>query len=742
MRKRGRDGVPDKPWKKHVGILAYDLRGFGRRSSHERRLAQERLALYARECTPPGAIQLGWRPTGDGGFIFFDGPLGSNFDAVGLFREEMMDLDIDSLSDVRFALHDGHVTFNGSDYDGPGLILVSRLLDGMPRQPAGMTVMSGELAELLRDDRSGMSEHLIRLIDIPAKEGLLENWANVVRVEFETKKEQGLFSGSLGPRPWGFQHHEWNFNPDEVATFLENQPRYIPAGFAARAALRSVTVLARSVEINEENANAIFAPILYAMALPLVAGTWPTRGGEVEDAVPAAAHAVDAVYAGRTALVVLAAAHALDAITALDAAHAARAAAITALDAVDATLDAAHAAHAARATRTAARATLDAAHAARAAAITADMRAILATQGEPEKLKSWMSSPVWPIGSEPVGFSEDFSSLRSGLLALDPSWSVWFDWYDQRLRGAPADMEKELARATALTGEDYKQGAVHMNLKVMAAIASPESRLTPTGDVIDISAQEQKIVRREIPGTEVPSKPDLSDQEYFDALREELDPVIEQFAEPTQDNIVPQLREAVADFGQILSKANRPRIWFVQIEALRNKIAQYVDTDDPKDAHFRINGLLDTLRDDELELEDRFPAEAEVQRARRGQRQRPLTDEEKAALREVVESAIETLSSDLQERFGDLLDDETPVVSEEETRALRDQPLTVEQRSRLYEVKAYFLRVYRLVDQPREMLMKALGNAENAAQAADRFVRVAEKFREVWDRIASFLTSG
>lgn len=728
MRKAGDSGVPDKPWKKHVGILAYDLRGYGKRPSHERRAAQERLERYAKACTPPGATQLGWRPTGDGGFIFFDGPLGSNFDAVGLFRAEMTELGIDPLPDVRFALHDGHVNFNGSDYDGPGLILVSRLLDGMPRLPSGMTVVSGELAELLRDDWAKFDTRMIRLLDIPSKERPLVAFAAVATSEFAEGASE-LFSDGFGPRPWGFQHHDWIFHRDEVAAFLEDQPKYIPAGFAARAALRSVSVLARFLEINDKNADAILAPILYAMAPPLAAGLWPTRGGDVADAAFAAHAAADAAAFAAP----LPAAHAPFAAFAAHIAADAQAAAAAA--------DAAFAAHVAAAAADAAfAAPVPAAHTT-AAADADDLRAVLGTRGDAANLKSVMSSPLWPGGYEPDGFSDDLSTLRSGLLALDPSWSVWFDWYEQRLRGASVDVQKELARATALTEEDYEKGAMHMNRKVMAALEKFERDRSPTPGTVDISPEEQKIVRRETPPVDVPSKPGLDVPEFFAELRDELVPTIRQFGEPTMGNIVPQLREAVTDLGAMLAESEKPRTWFTKLEAIRIEIGKYVDLGDPDTIPFRINVLLNMIRSHELELQDKFPEEARVHNARRSQHQRPLTDEQKAAFREVVDAAIDAISPDLQETFDELLDDDTPVVKDD-LAALRDQPLTVEQRDRLYRLKALMLRVKELVKQSPETLGKILGRAENAAKAVDRFVRVAEKFDEVWDRIASFLTSG
>lgn len=735
MRKVEDAAMSDSPWKKHVGILAYDLKGYGKRPSHERREAQERLEGYAQACAPRGAEIVGWRPTGDGGFIFFDGPLGANFDAVGLFRDEMTQAGVDPLTEVRFALHDGHVSFNGQDYDGPGLILVSRLLDGMPRQPAGLTVMSGQLAAALRDDRREMDGHLIRLIDIPAKEGPLELWACVVNVAFIGEAEQNQFKGSFGPRPWGFQHHTWEFDKNEVTEFLVTQPKYIPAGFAARAALRTVAILPGSVEVNQNRIDAVFAPAFHAMAPPLAAGTWPARGGEVLAAPSRAA----AVAANRAAIAAVAStAHAR--ATAAAGRAAARAAA-------SASASAAASATASATATAAATAAFDAASAhasasAFAASVTcADLRAILIADGEADRLRDVMTAPLW-LGGEPDGFAVSLSRMRAALLEHDHSWSVWLDWYDERLRGAPVDMDRDLARANALSEEDYTKGAAHMNCVVQKALEQFERERSPTPGTVDISPEQQKIVHRDEVPVDVSSKPGMDVQGFFAALRQELDPKLRRFGEPTKSNIVEQLKESVADLGAMLAESEAPRVWFTELEAMREEIGKHVDLNDPNTIPFRVKGLQKLIRSQELELQEKFPEEARVQNARRLQNQTRLTDAQQAAFREVVESAIDALSTDLQDTFGELLGDETPVVAEKDREALRDQPLTVEQRDRLYRLKALMLRVKELVEQPREKLEQALGRAHNAAQAIERFERVAEKFREVWDRIASFLTSG
>jgi len=713
MRKAGDSGVPDKPWKKHVGILAYDLRGYGKRPSHERRAAQERLAHYAQACTPPGATRLGWRPTGDGGFIFFDGPLGSNFDAVGLFREEMIELGVDPLPDVRFALHDGHVNFNGSDYDGPGLILVSRLLDGMPREPAGLVVLSGSLAKDLKDDRSDFDRHLVRLIDIQAKEGPLEIWAATTAADFSKSQSSAQFSASFGPRPWGFQHHSWDIDAEEVKTFLKSLPDRALQGIRARAVLRSVVNLL-PLEKETEAVGSIFGPLLHALVPPLVASTWPTSPFEPTE-----------VNMSLISAIAISARALGDAWTndAFDFAEI-----NVALGRLQSWIGASSSEGSLNLGATTSFST------------SPDLRAALQSKGDGERLCAIMLSPLWPEG-EPEGFSASLSKLRAALLADDPSWSVWLDWYDQRLRGAPADMEKELARATALTEEDYKKGAVHMNRTVQAALEKFERERSPTPGRVDISPEEQKIVRREAPPVETPSMPGVTDAQFFANHRAEIDAVGGPVLDPGSRNDLAIFRQPFEAIHRVLEASDSPKLWMNGIENFVDEVRHLQRVEQIDRLPPEVTMTLNALREHDLLIRDRFPEEAKVNNARRTQTQYELPEETPDALEEVLDVATDALSEELKTLLGDLLKD-APVAKAKPVKEIDDQPLTIQQRDTLYRLKALMLAVKGKVDQPREMLMKALGNAENAAQAADRFVRVAEKFREVWDRIASFLTSG
>ena len=67
----------------------------------------------------------------------------------------------------------------------------------------------------------------------------------------------------------------------------------------------------------------------------------------------------------------------------------------------------------------------------------------------------------------PEALSERWARMTSALLADDPNWHVWIDWYQDRLAGDGAgrllDLELEERRVLALSPEDLEQGAAHCN---------------------------------------------------------------------------------------------------------------------------------------------------------------------------------------------------------------------------------------------------------------------------------------
>ena len=90
------------------------------------------------------------------------------------------------------------------------------------------------------------------------------------------------------------------------------------------------------------------------------------------------------------------------------------------------------------------------------------------------------SMSIWPRAF-PNPYHEFWARLKAGLLAIpDENWQVWTDWYDDRLKGHPANEQHELARAL-LPNELWQQGPKVVNARIAEILAQKEEPppLTP-----------------------------------------------------------------------------------------------------------------------------------------------------------------------------------------------------------------------------------------------------------------------
>ena len=211
---------------------------------------------------------------------------------------------------------------------------------------------------------------------------------------------------------------------------------------------------------------AIVLPIFRAMALPLVAATYPARSGELRASASAAV--TDASDAGRATT------------TAAFAAGAA-------FNAVE-TVFAYAAAKADRATAYAA------ANAARAAALARERfipgplretdiwKAIdhdIAKIGGGMPVEALAEFPLWS-GHPPEWSRNLWPELKTSLLSLDEDWDVWTRWYDARLAGdaSPGGEELDIYRVT-LPEDLWKQGPRAVNAAIKAKEEEIEGRQKP-----------------------------------------------------------------------------------------------------------------------------------------------------------------------------------------------------------------------------------------------------------------------
>ena len=264
---------------------------------------------------------------------------------------------------------------------------------------------------------------------------------------------------------------------EDLLEWLQDKPRRCGQVIARRAALR-VLPYAFQHYTNDNWVTKFALALFRANAISWAASNFPAHDMRraVADAYFAAADASDSA----------------DAATYASARAAARAAADAAhdVDAADAYLAAADAA-----TYAAARAASDSANATYAAAAmwanaSADID-WLSREGDPVLAARRLTrEPLW-LRAAPERWQADWDAAAARLLTLDPSYQVWIDWYNRRIKGEnaafaiPGDTnraeDKDILAilADVTNGYFWGKGATYVNTTLQSWIDEARARVVP-----------------------------------------------------------------------------------------------------------------------------------------------------------------------------------------------------------------------------------------------------------------------
>ncbi|MEO9903868.1 MAG: hypothetical protein ABJF28_23980, partial [Nisaea sp.] len=128
--------------------------------------------------------------------------------------------------------------------------------------------------------------------------------------------------------------------------------------------------------------------------------------------------------------------------------------------------------------------------------------------------------PLWPHAI-PDEIAADWSRLSALLRDLDPNWSVWTEWYEDRLRGAgdprsrPLIEELEVERALILD-EEWEKGAAHVNALIAEIEAKYRAKVPeqkPASAQFELGADEKLHLRPSPP-------PEARDEAQDQSLRQ------------------------------------------------------------------------------------------------------------------------------------------------------------------------------------------------------------------------------
>ncbi|PCJ95184.1 MAG: hypothetical protein COA52_04105 [Hyphomicrobiales bacterium] len=244
--------------------------------------------------------------------------------------------------------------------------------------------------------------------------------------------------------------------------WLENQPERVSIAIAARVALRVLPLLneraglLQNLSINERIA-AGFLVVFRAVTLPWVAVKVPTYGIKQYQFTSASYASSSAAYAADTALASADAAFAYVYASAASAASAAYASADAAYaDAAYAYADTAYD---------------DAIW--QSIAIDRSQFEQATRENKSGKVTELLRLPLWE-SRVPKVIARNYPALFNALCELNPDWSVWREWYDNRLAGRVLSDAEELCYVQ-FEEEEWERGSAYINSEIKRRLAGVRS---------------------------------------------------------------------------------------------------------------------------------------------------------------------------------------------------------------------------------------------------------------------------
>ncbi|WP_193173763.1 hypothetical protein [Nisaea nitritireducens] len=162
--------------------------------------------------------------------------------------------------------------------------------------------------------------------------------------------------------------------------------------------------------------------------------------------------------------------------------------------------------------------------------------------------------PLWP-DTIPDEIGEDWAQLSDLLRDLDPNWSVWTEWYEDRLRGAddprsrPLIEELEVERAL-IPDEEWDKGAAHVN----ALIAEIEAKYRERVSVDEQSEAGEDGVHQD-PAT---STPEVEERIGGSSGGGDADPEIDDSIDPYYGNSLQGIAKDEVSSKPTASKSAQP----------------------------------------------------------------------------------------------------------------------------------------------------------------------------------------
>lgn len=298
-------------------------------------------------------------------------------------------------------------------------------------------------------------------------------------------------------------------------------------------------------------------------------------------------------------------------------------------------------------------------------ALAADMalaaQSAAANHEESQTLHELSLSPLWP-GGTPDAVIRNWDEMKAHLLVAGEDWQVWTDWYNDRLRGAPAYREVELDRVSV--AEDlFLDEPASVNNAIREKIDAHTASHFPAWQLLSVNDRTGLI------GLAVAR---VSNESVYERLCDQLQDTLRPLSNDQFSNLYASISGPVRLLNHALEeRRNAPLIIHRRVVQVARGCGEAIAENEILSNDFNVRTFLEDLNDAIRLIPEAVPAVADEIAKRGSSTLVGLSQEDLAAVRETANLLADNAEMPVQELVADGL--EALEASEAATPLSQDQ---------------------------------------------------------------------
>ena len=283
-------------------------------------------------------------------------------------------------------------------------------------------------------------------------------------------------------------------------------------------------------------------------------------------------------------------------------------------------------------------------------AFAADMalaaQSAAANHEESQALHELSLLPLWP-GGTPDAILRNWDEMKAHLLVAGEDWQVWTDWYDDRLRGAPAHREVELNRVSVAEDLLLDEPAI-VNCAIREKIDAHTASRFPALQLLSVNDRTGLI------GLALAK---VSDEGVYERVCDQLHDALRPLSDDRFSNLYASISGPVRLLHHALEeRRDAPLIMHRRVVQVARGIGDAVAEDEVLADDFNVRTFLDDLNDATRLIPEAVPAVADELAKRGGSTLVGLSQKDLAAVRDAANLLAENAEMPVQELVADGLE--------------------------------------------------------------------------------------